>query len=207
MRTNVDGMALTIAIVYASWHGHVRAIAEHLAGVGALCGAQCALYDVTEGVPEDIASYDAVLITGSVHFARFAAPLRRFVERRRALLSEVPSAFLSVSGSAAALDGRAKAEEAVAEFLRVTGWKPDLTECVGGAVLYTKYDPITRLAMRFASRIAGRDADTSRDYDYTNWANVDAFMHLFVEIVERHTRAAAERRSLDSRIQTVGTHR
>lgn len=188
-------MALKIAIVYASWHGHVRAIAEHLASIGALRGAECTLYDAAKTAPADITACDAVLIAGSVHFERFQRSLRRFVERRLTLLSSVPSAFLSVSGSAAALGGRAKAEEGVADFIKATGWQPDLTECVGGALLYTKYDPFTRLAMKFASRIAGRGTDTSRDYDYTNWANVDAFMHLFVDTVERHTRAAVELRT------------
>lgn len=188
-------MALKIAIIYASRHGHVRAIVGQLAAIAALRRAECTLYDAAARQHRDMTDdCDAVVIAGSVHFGRHARVLRRFVERKLTLLSSVPSAFLSVSGSAATLDGRAKAEEYVTAFLRVTGWRPDLTECVGGAVLYTKYDPITRLVMKFASRTAGRGTDTSRDYDYTNWSAVDAFMHQFVDTIERHRHAAMEQK-------------
>jgi menaquinone-dependent protoporphyrinogen oxidase len=183
-------MMAKIAIVYASRHGHVRAISEQLAAIAALRGVECTLYEVAAArhgqLTEDC---DAVVIAGSVHFGRHARVLRRFVKGKLAVLSSVPSAFLSVSGSAVALEGRTKAEEYITDFIRVTGWQPDLTLSVAGALLYTKYDPITRLVMKFASRIAGRGTDTSRDYDYTNWPAVDAFMHQFIDTVERHTAA------------------
>ena len=186
-------VALKIAIVYASRHGHVYAIADQLAAIASLRRTDCTLQEVVEarhrGLNDDC---DAIVIAGSVHFGGHARALRRFVERRLALLSSVPSAFLSVSGSAASLDGREKAEEYITDFIRATGWQPDLTLSVAGAVLYTKYDPITRLIMKFASRIAGRGTDTSRDYDYTDWPIVDAFMHEFIDMVDRHTHAKAD---------------
>jgi menaquinone-dependent protoporphyrinogen oxidase len=186
-------MATKIALVYASRHGHVRAIAERLAEIAAIRRFDCEVIDVKQASANALEGCDAALLAGSVHFGRHAATLRRFVERKLSRLSSIPTAFVSVSGSAAAMDGRAKAEEYVDDFIRVTGWQPDLRLSVAGAVLYTKYGPITRLMMKFASRTAGRDTDTTRDYVYTNWSEVDQFMHGFIDTLERHTHAVQEK--------------
>ncbi|HYK00378.1 MAG TPA: flavodoxin domain-containing protein [Thermoanaerobaculia bacterium] len=186
-------MATKIALVYASRHGHVAAIAERLASIAAIRGFDCAIIDVKQTRATALDGCDAALIAGSVHFGRHASVLRRFVARKLAWLSSIPTAFVSVSGSAAALDGRAKAEEYVDDFIRVTGWQPDLRLSLAGAVLYTKYDPVTRLLMKFASRIAGRDTHTTRDYVYTNWSEADQFMHAFIDTLERHAHAVEEK--------------
>ena len=188
-------MATRIAIVYSSKHGHVRAIAERLAEIAALRRVEGIVTDVRLA-GEVLASCDAAILAGSVHFGKHARPLRRFVQRRLDWLSTHPSAFLSVSGSAASLDGAAKASEYIDDFEDVTGWQPDMTLSAAGAVLYTKYDPLTRLMMKFASRTAGRETDTSRDVVYTNWNAVDDFMHRFVDTLERHACAAGEAQAL-----------
>ena len=183
-------MSTKIAVVYASKHGHVRTIAERLAAVAATRDAVCRLIDVQAAGPASLDGYDGVIIAGSVHFGRHATKLRRFVARKLAVLSWLPTAFISVSGSAAAVQGMPQAEQYLREFLRVTAWQPDITLCAAGAMLYTKYDPITRLMMKFAARTAGRATDTTRDHVYTDWATIDDLMHLFLDTLERHARKA-----------------
>ncbi|HET7433405.1 MAG TPA: flavodoxin domain-containing protein [Thermoanaerobaculia bacterium] len=187
-------MVRKIAIVYSSRHGHVRAIAERLAEIAALRHLECSVADV-RFAGNALMSCDAAIVAGSVHFGRHARALRRFVARKLPWLSANPAAFLSVSGSAASLEGTAKAEQYIADFVRTTGWQPDMTLSAAGAVLYTKYDPLTRLMMKFASRTAGRDTDTSRDVVYTNWHAVDEFMHHFIDTLERHACAVGEKRA------------
>lgn len=188
-------MVTKIAIVYSSKHGHVRAIAERLTEIAALRRVECSVTDVRLA-GDVLASCDAAILAGSVHFDRHARSLRRFVRRQLAWLSEHPTAFLSVSGSAASLEGAVKAGGYIDDFLRITGWQPDMSLSAAGAVLYTKYGPLTRLMMKFASRTAGRETDTSRDVVYTNWMAVDDFMHRFVDILERHACAAGEAQAL-----------
>jgi menaquinone-dependent protoporphyrinogen oxidase len=191
---HTETMAGKIAIVYSSKHGHVRAIAERLAEIASVRHVECGVVDV-RAAANVLASCDAAVIAGSVHFGRHARALRRFVERKLAWLSSNPSAFLSVSGSAASLEGIPKANQYIDDFVRVTGWKPDLTLSAAGAMLFTKYDPLTRLMMKFAARTAGREADASRDVVYTNWHAVDDFMHQFIDTLERHARAVDEKRA------------
>lgn len=186
-------MATKIALVYASRHGHVRAIAERLASIAAVRRVPCVVVDVKQAQGRALDGCDAVVIAGSIHFGHHARALRNFVKRRLPWLSSIPTAFVSVSGAAAALDGRAKAEEYIDDFMRVTGWKPDLRLSLAGAVLYTQYGAVTRLMMKFASRTAGRDTDTTRDYVYTNWSEADQFMHAFIDTLERYAHAVQEK--------------
>ena len=178
-------MTTKIAIVYSSKHGHVRTIAERLSEIAAVRRVECVVVDVRTAAHRSFLDCDAAVVAGSVHFGRHARSLQRFVKQSIAWLSAVPSAFVSVSGAAASLEGRAEAETYIANFLRATGWEPDLKLSAAGAVLFTKYGPITRLMMKFASRTAGRDTDRSRDYVYTNWTLLEQFMHQFLDTLER----------------------
>jgi menaquinone-dependent protoporphyrinogen oxidase len=185
-------MVSRIAVVYATCHGHVREIASYLANVAAIRGMECTPFDVTaaekSGAP---AGFDGLIVAGSVHFARHQRSLGRFV-RRESPRWTMPTAFVSISSSAATLEGRGKAQQYAREFLRDTGWQPDSIFLAAGALPYTRYDPLTRLAMKFASRIAGLGTDVTRDYVYTNWNLVDAFMHDFIDRVERYTSTRSE---------------
>jgi menaquinone-dependent protoporphyrinogen oxidase len=63
-----------------------------------------------------------------------------------------------------------------ADFLERTGWRPTLTKHVAGALRYRDYNWFKRLAMRRIVRKAGGDIDTSRNYEYTDWNDLDAFV-------------------------------
>ena len=184
---------MKIAIVYSSSHGHVRAIAERLAELAALRHVECTVTDVRSAATA-LDDADGALIAGSVHFGRHSRALRRFVTRKQFWLANHPCAFLSVSGSAAFLEGADEALRYLHDFLRVTVWTPDLTLSAAGAVLFTKYGPITRLMMKFASRTSGRKVDPTRDVVYTNWVAVDEFLHQFIDCMERHFHAVDERK-------------
>ena len=54
---------------------------------------------------------------------------------------------------------------------------------MAGALPYTRYNFLVRFVMRRISKAEGGDTDTSRDYEYTDWAAVDRFAVEFVEDV------------------------
>ena len=63
----------------------------------------------------------------------------------------------------------------VAELLGETGLDPDLVGLFAGALAYTRYGWFKRRLMRRAAAQEGTDTDTSRDYEYTDWDEVDHF--------------------------------
>jgi menaquinone-dependent protoporphyrinogen oxidase len=96
-----------------------------------------------------------------------------------------PSAFLSVSMSAVKKDEqhRADTQKCIDEFLEETGWKPTVTKAVAGALKYTKYDWLKRFVMVQIVKSEGGDIDTSKDHEYTDWADLKAFVSEFLKLV------------------------
>jgi menaquinone-dependent protoporphyrinogen oxidase len=132
-------------------------------------------------------NYSAAIVAASVHRARHEREIVDFVKKNRAALEGMPAAFLSVSLSeAGAEDETAPAERRaqagadvrrmIEAFLAETGWHPGRIKAVAGALLYTRYNFLLRFIMKRIASQAGGGTDVSRDYDYTNWANLDEFV-------------------------------
>jgi menaquinone-dependent protoporphyrinogen oxidase len=68
------------------------------------------------------------------------------------------------------------------KFLYQTGWCPWLARSFAGELAYTRYNPVTRWIMKMISRRNGGPTDTSRDYEFTDWAAVDRFGHELARI-------------------------
>lgn len=125
--------------------------------------------------------YDGVIIGGSVIAGHHQRYLERFVRTHRDQLNRMPSAFFSVSGSAAGTSERdqANARRVLDEFLGKTGWHPRAVATVAGAMAFTKYGVFTRMILKMISRRAGGPRDTSRDHEMTDWDQVARFAREF----------------------------
>jgi menaquinone-dependent protoporphyrinogen oxidase len=66
-------------------------------------------------------------------------------------------------------------------FYEQTGWHPQRVKPIAGALLYTKYSIILRFVMKRIAKQAGAATDTSKDYEYTDWAALSRFIDEFVE--------------------------
>jgi menaquinone-dependent protoporphyrinogen oxidase len=99
--------------------------------------------------------------------------IRDFVRRYAALLNNGPSAFVSVCGAAGGDPPQAQAY--INALLRETGWRPSVTRSFTGAVAYTQYGWLVRWVLKLISRRKGLPTDTSRDWDFTEWDEVDRF--------------------------------
>ena len=65
----------------------------------------------------------------------------------------------------------------VADFHR----QGSLQVAFAGAVLYTKYDFVTRMVMKKISASEGHSTDTSRDHEYTDWGEVAKFTDEYLD--------------------------
>ena len=129
--------------------------------------------------PLDLAGYSAAILAASVHLGRHEREMVAFVKRHREALDRLPSAFLSVSLSAAGTQDPTtspqKREEAtaavdgmLATFFEETGWHPARTSAVAGALAYTQYGLLIRFVMKRIARAAGVSTDTSQDHVFTD---------------------------------------
>ena len=83
------------------------------------------------------------------------------------------------------------AKKYIADFLRETGWQPMMTGSIAGAMAYTKYSPIMRWMIKRISRKEGGPADTTRDYEYTDWEQVRRLADRFTDALKAPEAAVA----------------
>lgn len=176
-----------VAVLYATKEGQTRRIAVHLAAALSRNGIDVDLFDVTKG-PAFIQwyRYGGVVVAASVHGGHHDREMVRFVREHRRELELIPATFLSVSLSeAGAEDSRNSPEQRAAcakdanamieAFLAETGWHPVHVKPAAGGLAYSQYNPIVRFVMKRIAKSAGADTDTSHDYEYTDWADLDRF--------------------------------
>lgn len=166
-----------LLVVYASRYGQTEKIARRIGDVAQQQGVDAAVVAVDQVADAALTEATDIVVAGAIYFGRHDRSLSRFVRRTGAWLAKRHTAFVSVCNGA---DDRALAEKYVAKFLAETAWKPDATAVFAGATSFTRYGWLVRFMMRRIALSRGLGADTSRDYDYTDWTAVETFARTFV---------------------------
>jgi menaquinone-dependent protoporphyrinogen oxidase len=174
-----------VLVLYGTTEGHARKIAEWIGEEIRKGGHTPVVVDSARALPGlmEEGETDAAIVCGSVHHGRFHPGLVHRVRENLGDLGRVPSAFVSVSLTAAFPQEELKEEtrEYAAGFLRETGWRPDEIEHVAGALLYTKYDFMKGMLAQLIARSRGGDTDRRRDHEYTDWIELERFVARFLE--------------------------
>ncbi len=173
-----------VLVLYGTTDGHTARISRF---IGDALGEIGHAVDVVEAGrdaprPDD---YAGIVVAASVHASGFQRTVHRWLRLHTPALRDKPTAFvpvcLAVLQSEPAV--REELDAHIERFLTETGFTPSATRIVAGAVLYTRYNWIKRWVMRRIVLKAGGGTDTSRDYEYTDWADVRAFAREFGERV------------------------
>ena len=129
-----------------------------------------------------IEDYDGLIVGGPIHGGKHPRQLVKCVSKNCKSLNERPSAFFSLSLSAAGNEEQqGDATRCLNEFVEQTGWQPNASTIVAGALLYRKYGFFKRWMMKMIVKRGGGDTDTSRDYVYTDWESLDEFANEFAD--------------------------
>jgi menaquinone-dependent protoporphyrinogen oxidase len=178
---------MKVLFVYGTTEGHTRTIVERMADVAQANNAEAQVFDsavLTQGLVNT--AWDAIIVGGSVHQGQHQMGLRAFVLDNLGLLNKLPSAFFSVSLSAAVKD-EAHQEEARAyltKFLQDVCWQPLQTACFAGAIKHGEYDYFRRMVLSLLARQLEPGIVQAHDVSYTDWAAVDTFIKTFLRQVE-----------------------
>ncbi|CFX58869.1 Protoporphyrinogen oxidase [Candidatus Filomicrobium marinum] len=177
---------MKVLIAYGSVEGQTRKIAERIAERIRNRGEESTLYD-TECRPRHLAVdvFDAVIVASSVHQALHQISVRDFVAAHRALLEDIPSAFVSVSLSSAFRNGGTDAQNYVDYFFENTGWHPTYYIKVAGALRYSEYDFFKEQILRHAVFKDRLEIVDGHDHEFTDWSEVNEFIDRFLQ----HTKA------------------
>ena len=186
-----------ILIIYGTTEGHTARIAQALAEA---CTGAGARVEVAVGQRTALApvGYDGVIVAASVHAGAYQEGVIDWLRLHREALQTIPAAFVSVCLGVLQKDPEVDHDlDAIRErFFIASGWHPEVTKVVAGALRYTHYGWLTRMLMRRIVAKAGGDTDTSRDYDYTDWTDLAQFGRTFAEGVMRRAATTAAHREV-----------
>ncbi|MDX1345631.1 MAG: flavodoxin domain-containing protein [Sedimenticolaceae bacterium] len=180
---------MRILIAYASLEGQSEKIAHRIGETLEHSGAE-PLYVNTREHPEAPWPRDCngLIAGGPLHREHHPQELGQWLENHRSDWAELPTAFFSVSLSAASdrqqdLDD---AQRVMQEFLDEIGMDPDMTATIAGALKYSRYGFFKKRIMRnIVKKSGGKELDMSRDYEYTDWNQVDRFATEFLASIAR----------------------
>lgn len=177
---------MNVLVLYSSTEGQTKKIAERVAAEIGAAGHSADTYDMgSEQKPPSVAAYDAVIVAASVHQGFHQESATNFVTAHKDRLNSKKSAFISVSLSAAMADGHAEAQSYVDKFVETTGWKPDATLLLAGAVRLSSYDYFERQVMKYIITRKGIAHDLNVDYECTDWSELAAFVAAFLGVEKK----------------------
>ena len=190
-------MVRRVLVIFGTSYGQTQKIAVRIAATLQRRGFVTEVCDARLLRPAlPLEQYTAVVVGCSIIARGHQPAIERFVRENVATLNQVPSAFFQVSASAGSKDarGRMAAERLLEEFVQSHEWTPILSASFAGAINFTRYNFLLRWYMKRASAKHGGTTDTSRDHEYTDWAQVDRFALAIANtinpVVERVPEAA-----------------
>jgi len=171
-------------IVYGTTEGHTGHVCQYIKDVLDEYGADCTVADVARDQP-DPSGFDPCFVAASLHVGNYQAFVIDYVCLYHEILSQKPSAFLSVSLSAAGEnpDDWEGLTQCVQRFTHQTTWTPLVVYHVAGAIRYSQYDFFKRLALKYIAKRRGQNTVTSRDYDLTDY---DALRRFVIAFLDEH---------------------
>jgi len=171
-------MARRVLVIYGTSYGQTEKIANRIADVLQRRGFAIELCNAATGRPTLTLEQYAGIVVGSSIIARgHQRSIVQFIHDNVALLNRVPSAFFQVSASAGSGSPAARqaAQQIMEKFVADQGFTPVLSASLAGAINYTRYSLLLKWYMKRASAKNGGSTDTSRDHEYTDWADVERF--------------------------------
>jgi len=170
-----------LLLVFGTTEGHTATIAAHIAEMLRLEEHHVTVKSLAQEAVYSISDYDGLLVGSSIHAGQPHGKIKAFVQNNKEVLHTRPTAYFQVSLSTA--DPRPeKQDEAQGyadQFLQEMDWSPNRVALFGGALPFTRYGFFKRLLMTFMAKKPFGITDTSRDYDFTNWDQVEHFARAF----------------------------
>jgi menaquinone-dependent protoporphyrinogen oxidase len=177
---------MIILIVYGTIEGHSRKIAEWIADrVRTNCNNSRVIDASALHAGLDVAGHDAVIIIAPVHQRAHPEAVVNFIFAHRDSLNASPSAFISVSLSAAFETGQLEPRSYVDHLLQCTGWRPAATHLAAGALRYDEYDYFKEQIIRHVVFRGRGTAEIKGNHDFTDWNALGRFVDDFLRAAKR----------------------
>ena len=154
-------MNARVLVAYASTHGHTAKIADRIAQGLREHDVSVHVREIgTPGAHLEPAEFDGVVVGASVHLHHHQRAVIDWIAEHRTTLNGCPSAFFSVSLTAAddTDEARAATRAMIADVVDRTGWTPATTAAFAGAFEFREYNLPTRVLMHLIANGPARRA-------------------------------------------------
>lgn len=173
-------MKRDILIVYSTTDGHTVEICERVRKRLQQSGAEVDLLPVgqlLQGEAEAaLASRDLIVLGASIRYGKHSPQMADFIARHAGLLATKRNAFFSVNAVARKAEKcSADTNPYVRKFLQRIAWKPQQVAVFAGKIDYPRYGFIDRNMIRLIMWMTKGPTDPSGVFEFTDWAQVDAF--------------------------------
>jgi menaquinone-dependent protoporphyrinogen oxidase len=173
---------MNVLIIYGTTEGQTRRIATWTATRIRRQGHQVELLDSAAPAADlKLGDFQAFIVAASVHHEHHQEAITNFVFSQCERLNARPSAFISVSLSAALEDEKPEAQKYADRFVSVTGWRPRATLLLGGALRLTEYDYFQEQVVKFIVMKRSGTAIPEHDQEFTDWNALADFVDRFLE--------------------------
>ena len=178
---NSRGGFVTVLISFATTEGQTLKIAERISLQIRERGHEVNLYDTASmtDVPE-VAAFDAMIVAASVHEEHHQDSAVNFAAAHLDQLICKPSAFVSVSLSAAMPNGQAEAQHYVDRFIAATGWSPAKALLLGGALRWSECDYFQRQVLKHILLKGDVNPGEDFNHEFTDWMALRSFVDDFL---------------------------
>ncbi len=197
-----------VAIVFASVGGQTRKIAFYMEAKLQEYGYSTRLVDLSKPIMPLPSSVDTIIYGSPIYRGQSRRAVRNWVRQNKRYLVSAKSALFTVSLNAADRHERARGEDdrLLREFMDQSGWVPDYAASFAGDLQYLNYSWLIKRVMKGIAARAGGDTDTSKNFEYTNWNQVDSFLEAIALGKKRSKFNTTERfpqyASLDTQMRT-----
>jgi menaquinone-dependent protoporphyrinogen oxidase len=181
-----------LLVAYGTTEGHTRLVAERIAETAQTEGMEVRVIEIASAKAHlSDSRWDAIIVGASVHQERHQTSISDFVKLNLPLLNRLPSAFFSVSLSAAVQNPyhQQEAQKYIEAFLDDTGWHPLAHASVAGALRHAEYDYFKRVVLELLAYQLGGGTVVQDDAVYTDWTAVESFCRSFLTRALNHASA------------------
>ena len=173
---------MKLLIAYATTEGQTRKISQTIADQVIELGHQAELLDTARKRRDvHIDDFDAFIVAASVHQDRHQNEIEVFVAASLDVLKAKPGLFISVSLAAAFEEKTPDATAYISDFTTRTGWTPDQSLAVAGAVKSEEYDYFQQ---QILEHIILKDRDELRPdepQEFTDWTGLANSVKEFLQ--------------------------
>ncbi len=173
---------MKVLIAYGTTEGQTRKIVDAAATQVIALGHDAEVFDTSlllDGLhPETI---DKIIVAGSVHEGLHQESVELFALGNLAKLQAKPSMFISVSLAAAFEEKAADAAGYISDFSTRTGWTPDQSLAVAGAVRSDEYDYFQQQILEHIILKDQEDFRPDEAQEFTDWTGLASSVKAFLD--------------------------